>query len=63
MHRLVSDVIPALRDEPGFVGVLSLVGPDSGDAILSCSGVLWPSRRGERAIMRPRSVWEVKVRV
>jgi hypothetical protein len=41
MHRIVSDeLIPALRDEPGFVGALNLVAPDSGDAIMI---VLWQS--------------------
>ena len=41
MHRVVSnEVFPALRDEPGFVGALNLVNPDSGDAIMI---VLWQS--------------------
>lgn len=45
MHRIVSDeLIPALRDEPGFAGALSLVDPDSGDAIMI---VLW--RTAEQA--------------
>jgi hypothetical protein len=35
MHRIVSDeLIPGLHDEPGFVGALNLVDPDTGDAMM-----------------------------
>jgi hypothetical protein len=41
MHRIVADeVIPALHDEPGFAGALSLVNPRDGEAIMI---VLWQS--------------------
>ncbi len=49
MHRLVSDeLIPALRDEPGFAGALHLVNPGSGHAIVI---VLWHSaEQAQRAL-------------
>jgi hypothetical protein len=41
MHRLVADeLIPALHDEPGFAGALSLVNPVDGEALMI---VLWQS--------------------
>jgi hypothetical protein len=41
MHRIVADeLIPALHDEPGFAGALSLVNPRDGETIMI---VLWQS--------------------
>jgi hypothetical protein len=41
MHRIVADeLIPALHDEPGFAGALSLVSPRDGETIMI---VLWQS--------------------
>jgi hypothetical protein len=65
MHRFVSDVVfRALRDEPGFVGALNLVDPDSGDAVMI---VLWHSAEHARGSapgdQEHVSVWEVTVRV
>ena len=41
IHRVVIDeVIPALHNEPGFAGALSLVNPVGGDAIMI---LLWHS--------------------
>jgi hypothetical protein len=41
MHRIVSDeLIPALRDEPGFAGALSLVNPRTAEGVMI---VLWQS--------------------
>jgi hypothetical protein len=41
MRRIVTDeLFPALQDEPGFVGALNLVDPDTGDAMMI---VLWRS--------------------
>ena len=41
MDRIVTDeMIPALRDEPGFAGALNVVDRDSGDAMMI---VLWES--------------------
>ena len=62
MHRVVADeLIPALNDEPGFVGALNLVDPDSGDAMLI---VLWQSaEQAQRLLGESGTVWEVTLRV
>jgi hypothetical protein len=64
-HRFVSDVVfPTLRDEPGFIGALNLVDPDSGDAIMI---VLWHSAEQARGSApgdhEQASVWDVTVRI
>jgi hypothetical protein len=50
MDRIVSDdLIPALRDEPGFVGTLNLVDRSTGDALMI---VLWDSIEHARRPIR-----------
>jgi hypothetical protein len=46
MDRIVTDeMIPALRDEPGFAGALNVVDRDSGDAMMI---VLWETEAQAR---------------
>jgi hypothetical protein len=65
MQQIVSDeTVPALRDEPGFTGALSLVNRRSGEAIMI---VLWrtadPRVAASPGDQRPARVWEVTLRV
>jgi hypothetical protein len=68
MQRIVSDeVFPALREEPGFAGALSLVNSGTGEAVII---LLWHSaEQAQRPLgdngmnVQSTSVWEVVVRV
>src|SRR6478672_1999721 len=64
IHRIASkEFIPALRDEPGFVGALHLVNPDCGDAVVI---VLWHSAEQQQSTLggnQTSSLWNVTLRV
>ena len=66
VHPIVADeLIPALQDQPGFAGALSLVNARTGDTIVI---VLWHSAEQARRPLgavehQSTSFWEVTVRV
>jgi hypothetical protein len=71
MHRIVADeLMPALRDEPGFAGALTLVNPHTAEGMTI---VLWQSAEQAQRTLglagtstrdhQPTSVWEVSLRV
>lgn len=67
MHRIVSDeLLPALRDEPGFAGALKLMNPRTAEGtmiVLSQSAEQARRTLSANGDHQPTSVWEVTLRV